>query len=245
MGTGIGIVAGSVAGYNVTIVDPNQSSLSKAEETIKKWCKGQVAMKKLTEESSQDLINRITFSGQLNALYDTDFVIEAAKEDFEVKRGILQGLAQTVPDHAILASNTSSISISKLGGVVPDRADKVIGMHFSNPALTMKLVQVAASMQTSEETLATTLAVAKSMKKQSTQARDVPGFITNRILMPYINEAAYALYEDIMSKEDIDKTMKLATNVVMGPLAMADFIGLDTVLASLRNLNAELNAAKY
>lgn len=158
---------------------------------------------------------------------------------------IFQNLAKVAPEHAILASNTSSISISKIGGIVPTRADKVIGMHFMNPVPVMQLVEVIRGLQTSDETHKTTLALAEKMGKTCTTARDIPGFIANRILMPYINEAVFALYEGIGTVEDIDKTMKLGTNVPMGPLTLADFIGLDTCLAIMRVLNTELADSKY
>ena len=174
-----------------------------------------------------------------------DFVVEAANEDFEIKKLIFQGLAASVPDHTILATNTSSISISKIGGCIPERAHQVIGMHFMNPVPVMKLVEVITALQTDDATLATTLALAESMGKTTSTARDIPGFIANRILMPYINEAVFALFEGIGTAEDIDKTMKLGTNVPMGPLTLADFIGLDTCLAIMRVLNEELADSKY
>ena len=154
-------------------------------------------------------------------------------------------MAKNAPDHAILATNTSSISISKIGGVIPERAHQVIGMHFMNPVPVMKLVEVITALQTDDATLATTIQLAEAMGKTTTTARDVPGFIANRILIPYINEAVFTLYEGIGTVEDIDKTMKLGTNVPMGPLTLADFIGLDTCLAISRVLHEELGDSKY
>ena len=154
-----------------------------------------------------------------------------------LKKAIFGHLASVTPDHAILATNTSSISITKIAGCIPSRAHQVIGMHFMNPVPVMKLVEVIKGLQTSPETLVATHALAEKMGKTCTTARDVPGFIANRILMPYINEAVFALYEGIGTVEDIDKTMKLGTNVPMGPLTLADFIGLDTCLAIMNVLH--------
>ena len=245
MGTGIGIVASRVAGLNVTMIDPFESSLSKSRDFTANWCQKEISKERLTKAESDAVINRIAYSGDLGSLSTADFVIEAANEDFGVKKLIFQGLAKVVPDHAILATNTSSISISKIGGVVPERAHQVIGMHFMNPVPVMQLVEVITALQTDEKTLATTLDLAKAMGKTCSTARDIPGFIANRILMPYINEAVFTLYEGIGTVEDIDKTMKLGTNVPMGPLTLADFIGLDTCLAIMRVLHEELADSKY
>lgn len=245
MGTGIGIVASRVAGINVTMIDPFEASLDKSRIFTANWCKKEISKERLSDAESSDVINRIAYSSDINSLKDADFVIEAANEDFEIKKLIFQGLASATPDHAILATNTSSISISKIGGVIPDRAHKVIGMHFMNPVPVMKLVEVITALQTDEDTLATTLALAEQMGKTTSTARDIPGFIANRILMPYINEAVFTLYEGIGTVEDIDKTMKLGTNVPMGPLTLADFIGLDTCLAIMRVLHTELADSKY
>jgi len=245
MGTGIGIVASRVAGLNVTMVDPFEASLNKSRDFTANWCQKEISKERLTEAESQDVMNRIAYSDQIDSLKTADFVIEAANEDFNIKKVIFQGLASTTPDHAILATNTSSISISKIGGTIPDRAHQVIGMHFMNPVPVMKLVEVITALQTDDDTHKATLALAESMGKTCSTARDIPGFIANRILMPYINEAVFALYEGIGTAEDIDKTMKLGTNVPMGPLTLADFIGLDTCLAIMRVLSEELADSKY
>ena len=182
----------------------------------------------------------------MNSISGTDIVIEAAPERFELKKDLFQKVTGVVGESTILATNTSSISISKIAGTLPaERASNVIGMHFMNPVPVMKLVEVIRGLQTSDETHADTLALAAQMGKTCTTSRDVPGFIANRILMPYINEAVFALYEGIGTAEDIDKTMKLGTNVPMGPLKLADFIGLDTCLAIMRVLNSELADSKY
>jgi 3-hydroxybutyryl-CoA dehydrogenase len=177
------------------------------------------------------VLNRFSFSTKIEDLDKSNIVIEAIVENFDVKKTVFQQLEQVTSSDTILASNTSSISITKIAGAIPDRADKVIGMHFMNPVPVMKLVEVIKGLQTSQDTLDTVLNLAKDMNKITSTARDVPGFIANRILIPYINEAVFALYEGIGTAEDIDKTMKYGTNVPMGPLTLADFIGLDTVLA--------------
>ena len=245
MGTGIGIVASRTAGLNVTFVDPSEDSLKRSENFVANWCQKEIAKEKLTKEEGNSVISRIKYAHKIDALSSVDFVVEAANEDFELKKLIFQNMAKVVPPHAILASNTSSISISKIGGVIPERADKVIGMHFMNPVPVMKLVEVIRGLQTSDETHKATLELAEKMDKTCSTARDIPGFIANHILMPYINEAVFALYEGIGTADDIDKTMKLGTNVPMGPLTLADFIGLDTCLAIMKVLNSELADSKY
>ena len=146
MGTGIGIVGARVAGLNMIMVDPSEAGLSKSKSFVANWCQKEIAKERLAQAESQDVMNRIEYSSDINSLKNADFVIEAANEDFDVKRIIFQGVAKAVPDHCILATNTSSISISKLGGVIPDRAHQVIGMHFMNPVPVMKLVEVITAL---------------------------------------------------------------------------------------------------
>ena len=150
MGTGIGIVSSRIAQLNVTMVDPSKNSLDRSQDFIANWCQKEIAKERLTDAESQDVQNRIKFSSDIQSLSDVDFVIEAANEDFEIKKIIFQGVSKVVPDHAILATNTSSISISKIGGVIPDRAHQVIGMHFMNPVPVMKLVEVITALQTDD-----------------------------------------------------------------------------------------------
>ena len=246
MGTGIGIVASRVAGCQVRFVEPREEGQKRSRDFIAKWCDKEIEKERMKPEEKKEVLQRISFHESVKAgLGDVDFAIEAANEDFVLKARIFEDLAATTPAHAILASNTSSISLTKIGGTVPKRAHQVIGMHFMNPVPVMKLIEVIRGLQTSDETLATTLALADRMQKTCTTARDVPGFIANRVLIPYINEAVQALYEGIGTAEDIDKTMKLGTNVPMGPLTLADFIGLDTVLAIQRVLHTELADSKY
>jgi 3-hydroxybutyryl-CoA dehydrogenase len=171
-------------------------------------------------------------------------VIEAVSENRDVKGAIFRDLSSLVSESAIIASNTSSISITKLAAGVA-RPERFVGMHFMNPVPVMKLVELITGLQTSDATFATTAALAAAMGKTTTRSRDVPGFIANRLLMPYINEAVYALYESVGTREDIDKTMKLGTNMPMGPLELADFIGLDTCLAIMNTLNDGLGDSKY
>ena len=170
---------------------------------------------------------------------------QAVSEDTDLKKRIFRELAEVAPSHAILATNTSSISITRIAGSIPDRAHQVIGMHFMNPVPVMKLVEVIPGLQTADDTYQKTLALGKAMNKVCTTSKDSPGFIANRILLPYINEAIYVLHEGIGSVEDIDTTMKLGTNVPMGPLQLADFIGLDTCLAIMKVLHTELGESRY
>ena len=209
------------------------------------WCDKEIAKERMTAKDKEEVISRITYADSINNLSDVDFVVEAASENFELKKKIFQHLAEVTPAHAILATNTSSISITKIAGVIPARAHQVIGMHFMNPVPVMKLIEVINALQTNEETLKSTLWLAEKMGKTCSTARDIPGFIANRILMPYINEAVFALYEGIGTVEDIDLTMKLGTNVPMGPLTLADFIGLDTCLAIMNVLHNDLADSKY
>lgn len=215
------------------------------ESRVDKWLEKEEGKGRVTADEKYDVLNKMTWSTRLEELDNTDFVVEAVVENFDVKKSIFQKLDTIVPEDAILASNTSSLSITKLAGTVPNRADKFIGMHFMNPVPVMKLVEVIKGLQTSEDTLTTVLDMAKSMNKITSTARDTPGFIANRVLIPYINEAVFALYEGIGTVEDIDTTMKYGTNVPMGPLTLADFIGLDTVLYIQQILHNELGDSKY
>lgn len=200
---------------------------------------------KMSATEKRDCLERIQCSNQLEDLAQTDFLIEAVSEDIGLKQLLFKTLSGTLhKDDAIVASNTSSISITKLAAAYR-RPECCVGMHFMNPVPVMRLVELIAGRQTAETTLRTTRSVAEAMGKTTSMAQDVPGFIANRILMPYINEAVFALYEGIGSREDIDKTMVLGTNVPMGPLKLADFIGLDTCLAITRVLHTELGDSKY
>ena len=191
-----------------------------------------------------DMIGRIRLSTRLEDLAAADLVIEAAPEDFAIKKELFQRLDRICRPEAILASNTSSISLTELGATT-QRADKVIGMHFMNPPAVLQLVEIVRGLATSDETCDTVRALAERMGKVTILAKDYAGFIVNRILLPMINEAIYAVYEGVGSVADIDSGMKLGTNQPMGPLALADLIGLDTCLAILERLHTSLGEDKY
>ncbi|EGR34604.1 hypothetical protein IMG5_006030 [Ichthyophthirius multifiliis] len=244
MGTGIAIVGNRVSQLQVKIIDNNLASLQKSRKFTEDWCDKEIGKKRLTSEQKFDILSRFSYSTQLEELHETDFVIEAVSEDFLIKQKIFSTLDKILPKNTIIASNTSSISLTKIASTT-SRPEKVIGMHFMNPVPVMKLIEVIRGLQTSEETLNITLDLAKRMEKTTVQAKDYPGFIANRLLMPYINEAIYALYEGVATVQDIDQTMKLGTNVPMGPLTLADFIGLDTCLSIMKVLHSELGDSKY
>ena len=244
MGLGIGHVASQVAGKNVVMVDVSEARNDAAKTFLDKLLKKNVEKGKMSSEDAAAVMSRISFTTDLNVLEKTDFVVEAASENVDLKLDLFSKISQITPSQVILASNTSSISITKIAAAT-NRPDKVIGMHFMNPVPVMKLVEVISGAATSEETLKITLDLAGDMGKITTSSADYPGFIANRLLMPYINESVYALMEGVASKEDIDTTMKLGTNVPMGPLTLADFIGLDTCLAIMKVLHEGLGDSKY
>lgn len=190
-------------------------------------------------------MHRLKLTSKLADISESDFVIEAINEDIQHKQKLFESITPFInASSTIVASNTSSIPITKLASFCPNPAN-FIGMHFMNPVPVMKLVEVINGCQTSQHTLASTIALAEAMGKETTQSADVPGFIANRLLMPYLNEAMFALYEGIATRDDIDKTMVLGTNVPMGPLKLADFIGLDTCLAIMKVLHDGLGDSKY
>jgi 3-hydroxybutyryl-CoA dehydrogenase len=244
MGGGIAQVAAQISKKKVILVDLNQKAVDKALAFMDSNMKKQVAKGKLDDAVRVETMSRIVGSVAVSDLSKTDFVIEAVTENPVLKNQIFSDLSAVCDPSVILATNTSSISITKIAAAT-NRPDRVIGMHFMNPVPVMKLVEIIPGLQTSAETLQTTLTLAQSMDKVTTQSRDMPGFIANRLLMPYINEAVIALNESLGSREDIDATMKLGTNMPMGPLTLADFIGLDTCLAIMRILHNELGDSKY
>lgn len=244
MGTGIAYVFNRQAGKNVIIYDSSKAQLQKSESFISKLIEKEIQKKSVTEEEKERILKRFTYSDNMKSLVESNFIIEAATENFEVKSKIFKQLDEISSKETILASNTSSISITKLASTV-NRPDKIIGMHFMNPVPIMKLVEVIKGLPTSTDTFNTTIDLIKLVNKQSAVSEDIPGFIVNRILMPMINEAVFTLYEGIASKEDIDKAMVLGTNVPMGPLTLADFIGLDTCLYILNVLHTELKDPKF
>jgi len=244
MGSGIAQVAAQVAKLPVIIVDRDSTKIQTSIQFMDKLLKKDVEKGKISEQDKQETQKRISTTTNMKDIKNADFVIEAVNEDRELKTNIFKELSILMSPNTILATNTSSISITKIAAAT-NRADKVIGMHFMNPVPVMKLVEIIPGLATSDSTLQTTLALSSSMGKTTTQSADMPGFIANRLLMPYINESVQALYEGIGKKEDIDTTMKLGTNMPMGPLVLADFIGLDTCLAIMKELHSQLGDSKY
>lgn len=243
MGNGIAQVA-AAAGLQVSCTDIADAALERGRRTVADSLGRLVKKEKLTAADA-DLINgRIRWSTDLAVHGDAGLLVEAATENVDLKFRIFESLAKVAAPGAILASNTSSISITAIAAHT-DRPDRVIGMHFMNPVPLMALVELIRGLATSDETYAEVKAAAEAMGKTTVLGRDMPGFIVNRILMPYINEAAQALYEGIGSVEDIDTAMKLGTNVPMGPLTLADFIGLDTCLAILEVLHRGIGTDRY
>jgi len=242
MGNGIAQVA-ATSGYEVTCMDVLPPALEKAKAAIAKSTAKLLEKGTLTKEQ-KDSADQIKYVGDMETMKDADFVIEAATENPELKFKIFKDMDANARKGVILASNTSSISITKMAAATK-RPDKVIGMHFMNPVPLMKLVEIIKGLATSEETLQTTLELCKVMGKEAVEANDSPGFISNRILCPMINEAIFALQEGVGTAEAIDRVMKLGMNHPMGPLALADLIGLDVVLFIMEVLQRDLGEDKY
>ncbi len=243
MGNGIAHVFAQY-GYRVVIFDIAQVQLERALVTIKQNLERQAKKGALPESLVGETLGRITVTQDMNDLANVDFAVEAVTEHEPLKLEIFRKLDGIVKTGSILASNTSSIPITKIASVT-SRPDKVIGMHFMNPVPVMKLVEIIRGHATSDETFALTSELVAKLEKEMAVSQDYPGFIVNRILIPMINEAAFALYEGIATAEDIDKGMKLGTNQPMGPLTLADFIGLDTVLAIANVLYDGFKDPKY
>lgn len=244
MGNGIAHVFAQ-NGYTVALVDINQAALDKAIVTIGKNLDRQVTKGLLTEDQKAAALGNITTFTQLaEGAANADLVIEAASENFNIKKSIFEELDRVAPAHAILGSNTSSISITQIAAVT-NRPEKVIGMHFMNPVPVMKLVEVIAGYSTSKEVTDTIMELSTKIGKIPTLVNDYPGFIANRILMPMINEAIYSLYEGVAGVEEIDTVMKLGMAHPMGPLQLADFIGLDVCKAILDVLYEGFGNPKY
>lgn len=243
MGNGIAQTAAN-SGYNVIMCDIQQDYVDKGLQNISKSLDRFVKKETMTEERKQEVLQKITTTTNLEDLKDCFLVVEAATENYEVKKQIFQKLDEICSEDAILASNTSSISITKIAAVTR-RPDKVIGMHFMNPVPLMKLIEVIRGIATSDETYEKVREMSEKMGKTPLDCQDYPGFVANRILLPMINEAIYALYEGVATKESIDGIMKLGMNHPMGPLTLADFIGLDVCLAILRVMQEGLGDPKY
>src|SRR5205085_2256676 len=243
MGNGIAQVAASAA-YDVATRAIEHAFLARGVAAIDRSIQRDVDKERLKEDEKRALLGRIRTTTALDELADAAFVVEAVTENLEVKREVFRALDPIVRRDAILASNTSSISITKLGAAT-NRPDKVIGMHFMNPVPVMKLVEVIRGIATSDETYERTRTLCEQFGKTALECNDAPGFISNRVLMPMINEAIFALYENVATRESIDGIMKLGMNHPMGPLTLADFIGLDVCLAILNVLHTELGDPKY
>ena len=243
MGNGIAQVAAR-AGLAVVLRDVSDEFLKRGLATIEKNLQRDVDKQRLTLAEKQEIIERIKITTDITELGNVDFVIEAITEDFAAKSETFRQLDSLVRPEVILASNTSAISITKLGGVT-SRADRSIGMHFMNPVPVMKLVEIIRGIATSDETYAATRELAQRMGKVPIEVNDSPGFVSNRVLMPMINEAIFVLYEGVGTAEAIDQIMKLGMNHPMGPLQLADFIGLDVCLAIMNVLYDGYNDSKY
>jgi 3-hydroxybutyryl-CoA dehydrogenase len=243
MGNGIAQVAAR-AGYDVVMRDVSTEFLVRGMKAIDRSLQRDVDKERLTTDEKQSVIGRIKTTTELEAFSGAAFVIEAVTENFEVKTEVFKALDRITPADAILASNTSSISITKLGAVTK-RPDKVIGMHFMNPVPVMKLVEVIRGLATSDETYERVRELSEKLGKTALDCHDSPGFISNRVLMPMINEAIFTLHEGVATRESIDGIMKLGMNHPMGPLTLADFIGLDVCLAILNVLYEGFGDPKY
>jgi len=232
-------------GYQVSLIDISEQALEKAIATITKNLDRQVQKEILSEADQEKALGNITtFTSTGEGVKSADLVVEAATENFDVKKKIFDAMDQNAPESAILATNTSSISITKIAATTK-RPDKVIGMHFMNPVPVMKLVEVIRGYATSDETTAATMELSKSLKKVPVEVNDYPGFVANKILMPMINEAIITLHEGVAGVEEIDTVMKLGMAHPMGPLQLADFIGLDVCLDILNVLHDGFKDPKY
>jgi len=243
MGNGIAHVL-SLVGYHVILNDIDKNTLEKASHNIKNNLERQVNSKKISTAESNAALKLIDYTVSLEDFNEVDLVIEAATENEPIKQKILNSLLPHIQPHTILTSNTSSISITRLASCT-DRPEKFMGFHFMNPVPVMQLVELIKGIATDKETYESCLQVVEKLGKTAASAEDFPAFIVNRVLMPMINEAVYALYEGVGSVEAIDTSMKLGANHPMGPLELADFIGLDTCLAIMNVLHEGLADTKY
>ena len=243
MGNGIAQVAAR-AGYSVVMQDLSDEYLKKGLSAIDKSLQRDVEKERLSAEDKLAILGRINITTALSDFKDSFIVVEAVTENLEVKRGIFSALDEITPTSAILASNTTSISITKLGSSTK-RPEQVIGMHFMNPVPVMKLIEVIRGIATSDATYQTIKTLSEKLGKTPLDCQDYPGFVSNRVLMPMINESIYALFEGVATRESIDGILKLGMNHPMGPLTLADFIGLDVCLAILNVLHEGLGDSKY
>lgn len=243
MGSGIAQVCAQ-AGYEVVLNDINEQAISRGLSVITKNLTRDVEKGRKTEEEKDVILQRIQTSLSIDDAQHAHLVIEAAVENMEIKQMIFKKLDAIAPEDTILATNTSSLPITEIAAVT-NRPEKVIGMHFMNPVPVMKLVEIIRGLATSDETYEAVAQMTAKLGKTGVEVNDFPGFISNRILLPMINEAIYALYEGVATKEAIDDVMKLGMNHPMGPLTLADFIGLDTCLSIMEILHEGLGDSKY
>ncbi|CAH2465162.1 3-hydroxybutyryl-CoA dehydrogenase [Bacillus mycoides] len=243
MGSGIAQVC-AMAGYDVKVQDLKQEQLDRGLAVISKNLARQVEKGRMKEEEKEATLNRLTWTLDLNSVKEADLIIEAAVEKMDIKKKIFANLDEIAPEHAILATNTSSLPITEIAAVTK-RPEKVIGMHFMNPVPVMKLVEIIRGLATDDAVYETIEDITKKIGKVPVEVNDFPGFVSNRILLPMINEAIYTLYEGVATKEAIDEVMKLGMNHPMGPLTLADFIGLDTCLYIMEVLHEGLGDSKY
>lgn len=243
MGGGIAQVCAQ-SGYHVTLHDVSDEAYDRGFAVIKKNLSRNVEKGRMTEEEKAEVLGRFTKSLDLQNAKHADIVIEAAVENMEVKTSIFAQLDEITPEHTILATNTSSLPITEIAAATK-RPEKVIGMHFMNPVPVMKLVEIIRGLATSDETYQAVEGMAGKLNKTSVEVNDYPGFVANRVLMPMINEAIFALYEGVATKEAIDDVMKMGMNHPMGPLQLADFIGLDTCLYIMETLYEGFGDSKY
>ncbi|KAK8192655.1 hypothetical protein M8818_007827 [Zalaria obscura] len=251
MGLGIALVAAQKAGVPVTLVDNSQASIDKGMKFADKLLSKDVSKQRISQDDADAVRSKLSPTTDMDSLSEVDMVIEAVPEIVDLKTKIFSQLASICRSHTILATNTSSISITRIAASTTkdpndlSASSRVISTHFMNPVPIQKGVEIITGLQTSQATLATAIAFCKAMGKIPSISADSPGFLANRILMPYINEAIICLETGVGTKEDIDAIMKNGTNVPMGPLALADFIGLDTCLAIMKVLHQEMGDSKY
>src|SRR5690625_1839120 len=228
MGAGISQVLAQ-SGYHVTMYDRESKAIDRSYDYMERMLSRAVSKGKIFEENKEATLNRLTTTIHIHDLHESDLVVEAVVEQIDVKIPLLKQLDSMMPPHTILATNTSSLPITEIAAAT-NRSEKVIGMHFMNPVPIMRLVEIIRGIQTDDATYQKIAEITKKLHKTSVEVKDFPGFVANRVLMPMINEAIYTVYEGVASVEDVDTVMKLGMNHPMGPLTLADFIGLDTCL---------------
>lgn len=243
MGAGIAQVF-AASGYQVSLYDVDQKNTQKGIEGIDKRLKKQVGKGSLSAKEYEEIMERLHQANEITAAQKADLIVEAVVEKMEVKQAIFAELDSLAPNHTVLATNTSSLPITEIAAVTT-RPEKVIGMHFMNPVPVMKLVEIIRGLATADEVYQAVYETTKKLNKTPVEVHDFPGFVSNRILMPMINEAVFTLYEGVANEEDIDQVMKLGMNHPMGPLTLADFIGLDTCLFIMETLHKGFGDDKY